>query len=92
MISLTPRTKINGYWTTDPKYLGYGNIIEKWNPLENRPDFTGTPKTVLQHWKEEKRCAGLNSGTYYAVRFYVGAEKIDINDIQDFVSAHEMKI
>lgn len=82
-IELTPRTIIKCYWTTDPDFMGYGRNLT-WEPLRRKADVKGTPNTILENWQKEKQKVGLNSGIYFAVRFYVKDKQIDIDDIRDF--------
>jgi hypothetical protein len=88
MKKITPRTRVRLYWTTDPNYMGYG-LCETWNPKNSVPDLTGTPRTIVKKWYNEKIENGLNSGVYYAMRVYIGDEQVAMEDIKDAVATWE---
>ena len=83
-MELTARSRIKLYWTTDPSFMGYGDNPRKWQPT-GKPMITGTPRTILKKWEEEKRYSGLNGGIYYRVALFVGDEQVTWDGIREFV-------
>jgi alkanesulfonate monooxygenase SsuD/methylene tetrahydromethanopterin reductase-like flavin-dependent oxidoreductase (luciferase family) len=81
---LSSRSRVDLWWSTAPRHVGYAAPHERNDLGEGAPNFHGTPGQVLAEILKVRRNVG--QGTFLAFRFHHDGREVTRQDLDDVVS------